>query len=132
MSNKVHLHGSISNKGMNKEKCQKRPSRFIQDYEHLKYVLGIFQRGYYPRGCNYCTYVMSLLLGLITSKVSLTNHPKVKNKWNFLKVKMFISAHAFNHEQCSWWKDKKQSKRRSCSNQSEMDTSSDQYQEEIS
>jgi len=39
--------------------------------------LGIFQRGYYPRSYIYFTSVMSLLLGLITSKVSLTNHPKV-------------------------------------------------------
>jgi len=46
-------------------------------------ALGIFQRGYYPRGYNYCTSVMSLLLGSITSKVSLTNHPKVRTNGTF-------------------------------------------------
>ena len=46
-------------------------------------VLGIFQREYYPRGYNYCTSVMSLLLRLITSKVSLTNHPKVRTNGTF-------------------------------------------------
>ena len=46
-------------------------------------VLGIFQRGYCPRDYNYCTSVVSLLLGLITSKVSLTNHPKVRTKETF-------------------------------------------------
>lgn len=46
-------------------------------------VLRIFQREYCPRDYNYCTSVVSLLLGLITSKVSLTNHPKVRTKWTF-------------------------------------------------
>jgi len=39
-------------------------------------VLGIFQREYYPRCYNHCTSIVSLLLGLITLKASLTNHPK--------------------------------------------------------
>jgi len=46
-------------------------------------VLGILQRGYCPRNYNYCTSVVSLLLGLITSKLSLTNHPKVRTKGTF-------------------------------------------------
>ena len=44
---------------------------------------------------------------------------------NILKVRMFISAHASNYEQCSWWKVSKQRKRRSCS---EIDMSSNQNQ----
>ena len=46
-------------------------------------VLGIFQWEYYPRCCIHCTSVMSLLLGLITLKVSLTNHPKVRTNGTF-------------------------------------------------
>jgi len=46
-------------------------------------VLGIFQRGYFPRNYNYCTSIVSLLLGLITTKVSLTNHPIVRKKGTF-------------------------------------------------
>jgi len=46
-------------------------------------ILGRFQWEYYPRCCNYSTSVVSLLLGLITSKVSLTNHPKVRTKGTF-------------------------------------------------
>jgi len=46
-------------------------------------VLGIFQWEYYPWCCNYCTSIVSLLLGLITSKVSLTNHPKLRTKGTF-------------------------------------------------
>ena len=46
-------------------------------------VLGIFQWEYYPSCCIHCTSVVFSLLELITSKVSLTNHPKVRTKWTF-------------------------------------------------
>ena len=46
-------------------------------------VLRIFQWEYYPRCCNYCTSVVYLLLGLITLKVSLTSHPRVRTKGTF-------------------------------------------------
>ena len=41
-------------------------------------VLGLFQWEYHPRGCNNCTSVIFSLLGLITSSIGLTNHPKWK------------------------------------------------------
>jgi len=41
-------------------------------------VLGIFEWKYHPRCCNHCTSLMFSLLGLITSNMSLTNHPKWK------------------------------------------------------
>ncbi len=70
-----------SNKGIYKVKCQKGYSMFIKTMNIE--LLGIFQCEYHPRCCNYCTSIMFSLLGLITSKVSLTNHPKVRTNGTF-------------------------------------------------
>jgi len=86
-------------------------------------VLGIFQWECYPRCCIHCNSVVSLLLGLITSKLSITNHPKVRTKGTFWRSKCSSLQMLQTMNSVVGGKIKSKSKRRSCPNQPVMDVS---------